>query len=161
MLFSFDFNSSKHANSTLWQHFKSLTLESCVSVSGLVRKRPDSMKNKVGVIHYNVHTRSLKGMNTGGVEVVLEDLEILNTCSPLPFSIAQTDNVHFPQATFITTLASLRSPTQASEAVRLRHRYLDIRRPTMQRNLRMRSDVAMTVRKFLGDEHGTCVGIMQ
>ena len=40
-----------------------------------------------------------------------------------------------------------------SETVRLEHRYLDLRRPQMQKNLRLRYKVTMEVRKFL-DQQG-------
>jgi len=43
---------------------------------------------------------------------------------------------------------------QAMEELRLRERQLDLRRPTMQHNLRLRSQVAMAMREFLIHEHG-------
>jgi aspartyl-tRNA synthetase len=69
---------------------------------------------------------------TGEVEVEAETLEILNPSAPPPF---QMDDENL------------------SEAVRLENRVLDLRRPQMQKNLRLRHRTAMAVRRFL-DEHG-------
>ena len=41
----------------------------------------------------------------------------------------------------------------------MRERQLDLRRAAMQRNLRLRSQVAMTMREFLVHQHGVCVGV--
>ena len=46
---------------------------------------------------------------------------------------------------------------QATEELRLRERYLDLRRPVMQHNLRLRSQVAMAMREFLIHKHGMCI----
>jgi aspartyl-tRNA synthetase len=69
---------------------------------------------------------------SGEIEVLAERVEILNAALTPPF---QLDDEHL------------------SETVRLEHRVVDLRRPIMQRNLRMRHRVAMTTRQFL-DRHG-------
>src|SRR5690348_9922796 len=69
---------------------------------------------------------------SGEIEVLIHSLEILNASLPPPFLM---DDEHL------------------SESVRLEHRYLDLRRPEMQTNLRLRYRVAMDVRRFL-DDHG-------
>jgi aspartyl-tRNA synthetase len=69
---------------------------------------------------------------SGEVEVLAQEIEILNASLAPPF---QADDEHL------------------SETVRLEHRFLDLRRPQMQYNLRLRYRVAMAVRKFL-DGHG-------
>jgi len=66
---------------------------------------------------------------TGGVEVVAMELDVLNECKPLPFAIE--DN------------------TEASEFLRFRHRYLDLRRPSIMRNMILRHRTAKSVRDFL------------
>ncbi|KAF0698770.1 Aste57867_10628 [Aphanomyces stellatus] len=73
-------------------------------------------------------------MSTGAVEVVVDSLETLNTTSPLPLQVAIGSEV-------------------ANEETRLRHRYLDLRRPVLQQNLVVRSNVAMTARNYLC-QHG-------
>jgi aspartyl-tRNA synthetase len=69
---------------------------------------------------------------SGEVEVLARSIEILNTSATPPF---QMDDENL------------------SETVRLEYRYLDLRRPQMQKNLRLRYKVAMAVRRFL-DEQG-------
>jgi aspartyl-tRNA synthetase len=69
---------------------------------------------------------------SGKVEVLAEQLEVLNPSVTPPF---QLDDENL------------------SETTRLTHRVLDLRRPTMQRNLMLRYRVAMEVRKYL-DDHG-------
>ncbi len=70
---------------------------------------------------------------TGTIEVAVEELRILNTCDVLPFPIEDKIN--------------------ASEEVRLRYRYLDIRRKPMFRNLLLRHEVYQAVREYLAG-HG-------
>jgi len=66
---------------------------------------------------------------TGEIEIKVEKIDILNTSLPLPFSIEDEIDV--------------------SEEVRLKYRYLDLRRPLMQKNIQLRYEVAKTVREFL------------
>ncbi|NWF97598.1 MAG: aspartate--tRNA ligase [Nitrospirae bacterium] len=73
------------------------------------------------------------GMNTGHVEMYVEKIDILNESSPLPFTIEDA--------------------AEASESLRLKHRYLDLRRPEMQRNLIIRHRVTKIIRDYL-DEKG-------
>jgi len=69
---------------------------------------------------------------TGEIEVLVQALDILNPSAPPPF---------------------LLDDEQLGENVRLTHRYLDLRRPVMQRNLRLRYRAAKVLRDFL-DAHG-------
>ncbi len=69
---------------------------------------------------------------TGEVEIEGSGLEVLNSATLPPFYI--TDDV------------------KVDENLRLRHRYLDLRRPVMQRNLVLRSQVAAVFRDFLARE---------
>jgi aspartyl-tRNA synthetase len=71
-------------------------------------------------------------LTSGKVEVLCHELEVLNPSVTPPFQL-DDDNL--------------------SETTRLTHRVLDLRRPTMQKNMMLRYRVAMEVRKFL-DEHG-------
>ena len=73
---------------------------------------------------------------TGQVEIAVTALELLNYAEVLPF------NVDDPE------IAS-----KVNEELRLKYRYLDIRRPEMIRNLRLRSKVATATRVFF-DEQG-------
>jgi aspartyl-tRNA synthetase len=69
---------------------------------------------------------------SGEIEVLAERVDILNTAATPPFQL---------------------DDEQLSETVRLEHRVVDLRRPVMQRNLRLRYRVTMTVRGFL-DQRG-------
>src|SRR5437763_534900 len=66
---------------------------------------------------------------TGAVEVVASALHVLNTARPTPFPIDDAAEV--------------------TESTRLRYRYLDLRRPAVQRNLLLRHEVAHAVREHL------------
>lgn len=63
---------------------------------------------------------------TGEIEVALEKFEVESAASILPFPIAGDENI--------------------SEEVRLKYRYLDLRRNRLQRNMKLRSDVIQTIR---------------
>ncbi len=69
---------------------------------------------------------------TGEVEILVERIEILNESKPLPFPLDES------QATV--------------EPLRLRYRYLDLRRPAMLRNLILRDQVCQAVRAYLHGE---------
>ena len=68
---------------------------------------------------------------TGQVEIVCEELELLNRAEALPFQIEDE--------------------AELGEEIRLRYRYLDLRRPQMQHRLMMRSKVTQVLRRFLDD----------
>jgi aspartyl-tRNA synthetase len=70
-------------------------------------------------------------LKSGEIEVLCHELEILNPAVTPPFQLDE-DNL--------------------SETIRLTHRVIDLRRPQMQANLRLRYKVAMAVRKFLDEE---------
>ncbi len=71
-------------------------------------------------------------LSTGEIEVLAQEIEILNPSAPIPF---QLDDENL------------------SETVRLTHRYLDLRRPAMQKNMMLRYQVSKTLRHAL-DEQG-------
>ena len=74
------------------------------------------------------------GLRTGKVEVVADRIEILNRADALPFQLDETD---------------------LSEPVRLKYRYLDLRREPMQKNIRLRHRITRTLRRFLEDRDFT------
>ena len=71
-------------------------------------------------------------MATGGIEVVANELLLLNEAKTPPFSPAE-DAI-------------------GNEEVRLKYRYLDLRRTEMQRNFELRSKVAMAIRNYLVEQ---------
>ena len=88
-----------------------------------------------------VHVRGLVRARPGGtananlasgqVEVIARELELLNRSEPLPFQLDETVN----------------------EEIRLKYRYLDLRREVMSQRLRLRHAITRAMRSFL-DEHG-------
>ncbi len=70
-------------------------------------------------------------MATGDIEVYAEELKILDTAETPPIYIKDNDDV--------------------SEQMRLKYRYLDLRKPFMQKNLLMRSKTSRVIREFLYD----------
>ncbi len=73
-------------------------------------------------------------LQTGEVEVVASGLEVLNKADPPPFSPSDTESL-------------------PGEETRLRHRFIDLRRPMMQRILGLRHRVSKVTRDYF-DEHG-------
>ena len=96
-------------------------------------KLAESVRNEfVLKITGNVISRASEMINkkipTGEIEVLASEIEILNTSKPIPF---QLDSV------------------ETSEEVRLKYRYLDLRRDEMQKRLRLRSRVTHFMRDFM------------
>ncbi|CAO2171316.1 unnamed protein product [Urochloa humidicola] len=101
-----------------------LRVESVVAVEGVVRPRPADAINA--------------DMKTGAIEVAADRVLVLNSVTrslPFPVTTAETVKEKFP------------------EEIRLRFRVLDLRRPQMQSNLRLRHNVVKHIRRYLEDEH--------
>ncbi|MEX1038428.1 MAG: aspartate--tRNA ligase [Acidimicrobiia bacterium] len=96
-----------------------IRMEFCVSVSGTVRARPEGTVNP--------------DLETGDVEIGVEDLTVLSRAETLPFLIDDR--------------------TEVDEKIRLQHRYLDLRRPRMAANLKARSKATSAIRRTL-DQQG-------
>ncbi len=73
-----------------------------------------------------------KNLPTGAIEVVATQLRVLSEAQTPPFPIEED--------------------IKTKEDLRLKYRYLDLRRPDLQRNLIMRSKIATLTRQFLADE---------
>ena len=86
-----------------------------IKVTGVVRHRPEGMTNEK--------------LETGEIEVLVSDIEVLNRSKTPAFQIE--DHV------------------EVSEDVRLRYRYLDLRRPSMMANMKLRSDFTFAIREAL------------
>lgn len=83
-----------------------------------------TVKRRSGAVNEN--------LATGEIEVIPEELRVLSESETPPFPIEEN--------------------SKTKEEIRLKYRYLDLRRPDMQRNLMMRSKVATLTRQFLADE---------
>lgn len=100
----------------------SLKSEFCIAVRGKV-----SMRNEKD---FNAE------MPTGQIEVIADEIEIFTTSEALPFAI---DEVRQKDGTLVIP----------NEDLRLKYRYLDLRREVMQRHIILRSQVTFAVREFL------------
>lgn len=83
-----------------------------------------TVKKRSGAVNEN--------LATGGIEVIPEELRVLSESETPPFPVEEN--------------------SKTKEEIRLKYRYLDLRRPDMQRNLMMRSRVATLTRQFLSEE---------
>ncbi|WP_078390872.1 aspartate--tRNA ligase [Shouchella patagoniensis] len=97
----------------------------------------DKIRNEyIVAIKGTVVERSANAVNeklaTGLIEIHVDELELINSSKSLPFQIEAN--------------------TEASEDVRLKYRYLDLRRPDMQESFAMRHRVMKTVRDFLDND---------
>ncbi|MGH3327317.1 MAG: aspartate--tRNA ligase [Streptomycetales bacterium] len=101
-----------------------LRSEYCIGVTGGVARRPEGNENP--------------DLPTGNVEVIADDVLVLSEAAPLPFPIE----------------GSLGSgPGSVGEEIRLRYRYLDLRREGPARAIRLRSRVTHIIRRVM-DEGG-------
>ncbi|MBF0589517.1 MAG: aspartate--tRNA ligase [Magnetococcales bacterium] len=69
-------------------------------------------------------------LDTGMIEVNIDRLEILNACQGLPFQLDE----------------------EVGESLRLTHRFMDLRRPEMQKNILLRHQVSQAVRRYFDGE---------
>ena len=84
-----------------------------------------------GVVEIRPEGNANPDLPTGEIEVAISELEVLNPSAPLPFQIDERVTV--------------------GEEARLKHRYLDLRRPAPAAALRLRSKVNQAARKVLGE----------
>lgn len=94
--------------------------------------RPEYVLKVSGVVSLRPPGTENPQLQTGQIEVVARELTLLNGAKTPPFSIEEENEV--------------------AEALRLKYRYLDLRRPSVQKNLLLRHRVARTVRRFLDQE---------
>ena len=99
-----------------------LRSEYVIEVDGKVRQRPEGNEND--------------HLATGKVEVVAEKIRVLAKSDALPFQVS-------------TALENESENKLPGEDVRLKYRYLDLRRPAMQRNIKLRSDMMRAARTEL------------
>ncbi len=99
-----------------------LRSEYVVQVTGDVRLRPEGNENS--------------HLATGKVEIVASKIDVLAKSAALPFQVS-------------TALANETEQQLPGEETRLKYRYLDLRRPQMQANLKLRSDMTRAARHAL------------
>ncbi len=102
-----------------------------------IHKRAESVRSEYviavrGVVAKRPEGTEKKDLPTGEIEVVPAELRVLNTSRVPPFDVT--------------------GGMEVSEEVRLKNRYIDLRRPSVQKNLLLRHDVAQAVRKHLSGQ---------
>ena len=98
-----------------------LRREDVISVRGVVRPRGDEMVNP--------------DLATGQIEVKAQELNVLNTAETPPFLVSAHEERQM----------------DTNEDLRLKHRYLDLRRPALQENLVLRHRLYQTTRRYFDD----------
>ncbi|MBI2842668.1 MAG: aspartate--tRNA ligase [Armatimonadetes bacterium] len=91
--------------------------------------RSEYVLEVTGVVRHRPEGTENPNLATGEVEVEVANIEVLNTAKPPPFPIANQVNI--------------------DEMVRLKYRYLDLRRPEMQTKLFLRHRVVKLIRDFM------------
>ncbi len=91
--------------------------------------RPESCLRVTGEVSRRLEGKENPALATGEIELMAKDVEVLNDAAPLPFQIDEHIEV--------------------GEEARLRHRYLDLRRPRQAAALRLRSEVNRAAREVL------------
>jgi aspartyl-tRNA synthetase len=109
---------TKSSNS--YENSKKIRPEWVVEFIGELKERPEKMKNKE--------------IETGGVEMEIEDVKVLSEAETIPFDV-DTDGY------------------EINEEIRMKYRYIDIRRERVKKNLSIRHSVMLDFRNFL-DERG-------
>lgn len=102
----------------VFEQAKGLSAEFVISVTGTVRKRSPELVNK--------------NIETGEIELVAEELELLNRSKPLPFPI--NTNGH-----------------EIDENLRLKYRYIDLRRERIKRNMQNKHKFLLEVRNWMSE----------
>ena len=94
--------------------------------------RPESVIMVEGEVRERPGETKNNKLPTGEIEVYISKAELLSAADVLPFQVAEDDG--------------------AGEDIRLRHRYLDLRRQKMQKNIRLRNDVIASMRKRMWEQ---------
>src|SRR5580693_3589018 len=98
--------------------------------------RSECVVSIIGEVHQRPAGTNNAKIPTGEIEVGVTGLEVLNMAEVLPFPVDDPEIAN-----------------KVNEELRLQYRYLDLRRPEMARNLKVRSKVAIATRSYM-DEQG-------
>ncbi|MDD9206262.1 OB-fold nucleic acid binding domain-containing protein, partial [Georgenia sp. 10Sc9-8] len=99
-----------------------LRSEFVLQVTGEVTRRPEGNANP--------------NLPSGDIELIAAEVEVLNPAAPLPFQVSE----------------HAEDSGSVGEEARLRHRYLDLRRPVQGERLRLRAKVNQAARRVLDDQ---------
>lgn len=107
--------------------------EDAESFAGAEKVRSEYVLQIQGVVQLRPAGSDNAELKSGKIEIIAKQLSILNSSETPPFPLSEKAEI--------------------SEDVRLRHRYIDLRRPEMLQKLRFRSLITQQLRRFL-DDHG-------
>ena len=96
-------------------------------LADIEKYRAESVLTVTGVVRERPGETQNKNMPTGEIELYIEEVELQSASDVIPFQIADDD--------------------QAGEEIRLKYRYLDLRREKMQKNIRLRNNVITSIRE--------------
>ncbi len=102
------------------------------------KKKPLELKQEYlveveGTVKERPHEQKRKDIKTGEIEVEVNSIKIISKSHELPFSIEREELL-------------------PGEEIRLKYRYLDLRRPKMQRNIKLRHRLFQYVRNYLSEK---------
>ncbi len=106
-----------------------LRAEWCIGITGEVRLRGEQLAKAEPGEERKLKKMTNEKIPTGAIEVWIDELEVFSKAETPPFAIE--DDV------------------ETNDQLRLKYRYLDLRRPRMQKNLMMRSKITRTTRDYL------------
>ncbi len=94
--------------------------------------RSEYVISVVGTVRRRPEGTENPELKTGNFELYVKELKILSQAKPLPFQIEETE--------------------QINELLRLKYRYLDLRRPQMQKNFLIRHRTTLAIRNYLNEK---------
>jgi len=104
--------------------------EWCIGIVGEVRLRGEQLAKAAAGEERKLKKMTNEKIPTGEVEVWIDEIEVFSRSETPPFAIEDA--------------------VDTNDSLRLKYRYLDLRRPKLQRNLMMRSQITRTTRDYLG-----------
>ena len=116
-----------------------ISMKSCEEASSLKEEYVIEVEGKVALRAAGTENPNLR---TGNVEVFAERLSILSTSKNLPFPISEKAMIFGEEIQA--------SPANVDEDLRLRFRYLDLRRPSVQERFLKRHRIVASIREYLG-----------
>ncbi|RAP32282.1 aspartate--tRNA ligase [Candidatus Marinamargulisbacteria bacterium SCGC AG-414-C22] len=112
----------------VYQTATTLRNEFCVQITGTIVERSDEAKNAA--------------VPTGAIECHVSEITIFSSAETPPFVLTEKSKVDDDASDF-----------NVDEDIRLKYRYLDLRRPSMQQAMLNRSKIIKTIRRYLDDNH--------
>ncbi|MCH7905499.1 MAG: aspartate--tRNA ligase [Armatimonadetes bacterium] len=96
--------------------------------------RSETCLSVVGIVRMRDEKNRNPNISTGDVEVVISSYNVLSACKTLPFPVSDEDEM-----------------AKVNEELRVKHRYLDLRRPAMRRKLAIRAAAIRRIRNYLDE----------